>query len=253
MVLIGGASINEYGQNEGGQPGDQTGKEVYIQPFYVHPKGWNLIRAKDKVVRQKLAEDMRYACENDNVGYSYWEHCYSLYNECKKYNFNISKVDIPVETNCAKTVLCCAKFAGINVKDFSTADELEKFEETGQFDIITDEAYTSNPTNILTGDILVTKKKGHTVICVEGSDYLYSYYEFLASTALCGTYITNNDCHMRKLPGTDKESLKVILEGEKVFCSGIIAMDESGKTWYYCEHEKQRGFISEKMLDNLEV
>ena len=53
MVLIGGASINEYGQNEGGQPGDQTGKEVYIQPFYVHSKGWNIIRAKDKVVRQK--------------------------------------------------------------------------------------------------------------------------------------------------------------------------------------------------------
>lgn len=34
------ASINEFGGITGGTPGDQTGREIYICPFYKPPYGW---------------------------------------------------------------------------------------------------------------------------------------------------------------------------------------------------------------------
>lgn len=37
------ASINELGTATGGQPGDQTGKEIYVGNYYVYSKGWDLI------------------------------------------------------------------------------------------------------------------------------------------------------------------------------------------------------------------
>ena len=37
------ASINEKGEVSGGQPGDQTGKEILIRSYYVYPKGWDCI------------------------------------------------------------------------------------------------------------------------------------------------------------------------------------------------------------------
>lgn len=35
------ASVNELGGITGGQPGDQTGNEISIKPFYVYRHGWN--------------------------------------------------------------------------------------------------------------------------------------------------------------------------------------------------------------------
>ena len=247
MVYIGGASINEFGQNEGGKAGDQNGKECYIQPFYNHPKGWVIIRAKDKVTREKLAEDMRYACENDNVGYSYWEHCYDLYNECKKYGFDISKVDVPVDTNCAKTVWCCALYAKIWTRDFNTATEVQAFKETGLCDIIDDKAYTSNPNNLLTGDILVTATKGHTVIVTEGVDALEKF-NWVCSTNLGGDYEVNGDAHLRMFPTKDSDSITVVPKGDTVYCTGIVAFDNTGKIWHHAMYGTNEGFISDKMM-----
>ena len=35
------ATINEYGKTAGGQPGDQTGREIRVQPYYNYP--WNCV------------------------------------------------------------------------------------------------------------------------------------------------------------------------------------------------------------------
>ena len=44
--LFAWASIGENGKAVGGVRGDQTGKELSIQNFYVHSKGWYIIRPK---------------------------------------------------------------------------------------------------------------------------------------------------------------------------------------------------------------
>lgn len=49
------ASINEKGTVKGGKTGDQTGKEIYIRPYYEYSKGWDC--------------HYRYNGKNSEVGY----------------------------------------------------------------------------------------------------------------------------------------------------------------------------------------
>ena len=48
-VKIGSARIDENGKAHGGQAGDQTGKEVSTQSWYLNSKGWRVYRAKKDV------------------------------------------------------------------------------------------------------------------------------------------------------------------------------------------------------------
>ena len=68
-MRIGSARHDENGKLTGGRPGDQTGTEVSMQNFYVHKKGWYVLRPKTKDMADKLAESMITACNNDNIGY----------------------------------------------------------------------------------------------------------------------------------------------------------------------------------------
>ena len=45
-VYIGNAVGDEHGKAAGGEPGNQTGKELYIQPWYKNKKGWRVFRPK---------------------------------------------------------------------------------------------------------------------------------------------------------------------------------------------------------------
>ena len=57
-VKIGSARIDENGKAHGGQPGDQTGKEVSTQSWYLSSKGWRVFRAKNPGVAEKIAQAM---------------------------------------------------------------------------------------------------------------------------------------------------------------------------------------------------
>ena len=45
-VRVGSARSNENGGVNGDKAGDQTGREVSTQLWYLHSKGWIVIRAK---------------------------------------------------------------------------------------------------------------------------------------------------------------------------------------------------------------
>lgn len=49
-VIVGSARLNENGKITGGIPGDQTGREVGTQAWYMHTKGWIVLRAKTPAV-----------------------------------------------------------------------------------------------------------------------------------------------------------------------------------------------------------
>lgn len=66
-VYIGNAVGDEHGRASGGEPGDQTGKELRIQPWYKNKKGWRVFRAKSADVRTALADDMFRACKNEYI------------------------------------------------------------------------------------------------------------------------------------------------------------------------------------------
>ena len=54
-VIIGSARQDENGKAYGGQAGNQSGREISTQNWYLHPKGWRVLRAKDAGVGQRLA------------------------------------------------------------------------------------------------------------------------------------------------------------------------------------------------------
>lgn len=68
-VKIGNASIDENGNAYGGAAGDQTGKEVLTKNWYLHKKGWRIIRHKNIDIADRIATAMERACANNNIGY----------------------------------------------------------------------------------------------------------------------------------------------------------------------------------------
>lgn len=159
MVIIGSARIDENGHASGGQAGDQNGKEVSTQKYYTHEKGWNVLRAKEPQVREAIAQNMTWACANNNIGYDQGQN-QTLYQTAKPVGFNCSLVGTPCETDCARLVRVCVLYAGVNVADFYTGNEKEALLATDAFDLIN----AKLPEELLRGDILVTKTKGHTVV-----------------------------------------------------------------------------------------
>lgn len=166
VVRVGSARIDERGKVSGGKAGDQTGKEVSIQNWYLHKKGWVVIRAKSQTMRTKIAQDMEYACNNSNIGYDQSQNS-TLWNIVKPLGFNCSKVRVKCETDCARLVRVCCWYAGSKPTDFYTGSEVSALRATGDFDILTDSKYTTSSDYLMRGDILVTKTKGHTVVVLD--------------------------------------------------------------------------------------
>jgi len=159
MVIIGSARIDENGHASGGKAGDQNGKEVSTQKYYLHEKGWNVLRAKEPQVREAIAQNMTWACANNNIGYDQGQN-QTLYQVAKPLGFNCSLVGTPCETDCARLVRVCVLYAGVMVSDFYTGNEEEALLATDAFELVD----AKLPEELLRGDILVTKTKGHTVV-----------------------------------------------------------------------------------------
>jgi peptidoglycan hydrolase-like protein with peptidoglycan-binding domain len=167
-VYVGSARIDERGKISGGQAGDQTGKEVSYQLYYLHSKGWYVLRAKDPNARARIAYAMKAACDNDNIGYDQ-SNRNGLYNAVKSKGFDPAKCTIKTETDCSATVRVCAIYGtGKQIKDFNTESELSVLKATGLFDVFTDDAHCKSSKNLMNGDILVTRTKGHTVVVISG-------------------------------------------------------------------------------------
>lgn len=168
-VYVGSARIDERGKVSGGQAGDQTGKEVAYQAYYVHSKGWYVLRAKNATHRTKIAYAMKAACDNDKIGYDQ-SNRNGLYNAVKSKGFDPAKCTVATETDCSGLVRVCVSYATRKtIPDFNTESELKVLSNTGLFDVYKDSAHCSSSANLMNGDILVTRTKGHTVVVISGA------------------------------------------------------------------------------------
>lgn len=158
-IIIGSARCDENGKYSGGKVGDQTGKEVSTQKFYVSSKGWYILRPKSISHASLLANKMLQACNNKNIGYDQSNRLGII-----KYGILTS---VKTECDCSSLVRQCIKEAiGKDVGNFTTSNEVAVLVNSGLFDKV---SYTSS-TTLYSGDILVTKTKGHTVIVVSGNN-----------------------------------------------------------------------------------
>lgn len=169
-VRIGSARIDERGKITGGAAGDQTGSEVSAQNWYLHSKGWRVLRARDGYARERIALAMERACANNRIGYDQ-NGRNNLYNQVKDAGFDPAAAKTNTETDCSALIRVCCRFAGIDVGNFNTATEASYLLNTGAFTELTGSAYTQSSDRLCRGDILVTRTKGHTVVVLtDGKD-----------------------------------------------------------------------------------
>lgn len=162
-VKIGSARIDENGKTHGGKAGDQTGKEVSTQSYYVHTRGWRVLRCKDAEKAEKIARAMQAACDNVNIGYDQYQRD-TLYKLAKDVDFDPARVKTACETDCSALVRVCCAYAGIMVGNFRTSNEAKILLASGAFEEMTGAKYTDKSDYLKRGDILVTRTQGHTVV-----------------------------------------------------------------------------------------
>lgn len=162
-VYIGNAVCDEHGNARGGQPGNQTGRELRKQAWYKNAKGWRVLRPKDAVDARKITYAMREAVQNMAIGYNQTTRN-TLYTYASKVGFDTGRVTTLCETDCSALVRVCLAYAGIKVSNFHTGNEAAILLATGKFVELIGTEYTDSPDRLKAGDVLITLTKGHTAV-----------------------------------------------------------------------------------------
>ena len=101
MAVKIGSARSSYGNTA---PGDQNGgKEVSTENWYLHCKGWIVLRAIDPAQRERIALAMERACDNNDIGYSQPTRN-TLYENVKPCGFDPARTSKKVNTDCSALV-----------------------------------------------------------------------------------------------------------------------------------------------------
>ena len=234
------ASIDERGKAKGGKAGDQTGKEVKIQDYYINKKGWRVFRPKSAQDAEKIAYDAEAAAQNNNIGYDQGQR-QTLYNAAEKVGFDCAKVTTPCETDCSALVRVCLAYAGINVPaNFRTYNEPSYLLKTGVFEELTGDKYTKSGDYLRRGDILVTPTQGHTVVIIRGGDGIDNPLETAYPEHV---EVTAKSVYVRTAPNTSGKKLGIVYKGDKLPYQGI---SDSVTGWHLVIFKNQNGWITPK-------
>ena len=164
-IIIGSAKSDERGKLTAGKIGDQKQKttpdyagEVSLQNFYHHKKGWYIFRAKSHAHAVGIAQAMYTACNNSNIGYDQGNRTNILKTGVRS--------TVKTECDCSSLVRACIIDAtGKDPGNFTTSTESTILTASGLFEA---RKTYKNGMELYTGDILVTKSRGHTAVVVTG-------------------------------------------------------------------------------------
>lgn len=162
-VLIGHASISEKGTINGAS-GDQTGKEVCTRSWYKKP--WNvMLICTDKALAARAAQEMRYACANNNIGYGQNDRR-TAYDSAVKNGRTFKNAK--GNTDCSQLVAGCYILAGLSglSADCYTGNLRQALLNTGKFKAYTDSAHLNSDVYAEVGAIYL-KEGSHVVMALE--------------------------------------------------------------------------------------
>lgn len=185
-IIIGSARLGENGRTTGGKAGDQKQTttddykgEVSMQNFYLHKKGWYIMRLKDAAYAEECAKAMYRACNNKNIGYDQNQRTGIL-----KYG---TSTQTKTECDCSALVRQCIKeAAAVDPGNFTTLNEVEVLRKTGLF---AEKIKYKSGTPLYNGDILVTCSRGHTAVVVSALPRIHTvintkyYPQYLGKSA----------------------------------------------------------------------
>ena len=186
-VTIAHAKNDERGKgswdSKGSKPGDQTKKEVCMEPLGYYNSWSYVARPKSRKAAKTIAKQAIAGCKNNKIGYGKGDPSLSTAAEAVKYNLkNIKK---KVYTDCFLFVEVCCNAAGIVASPIYLDDPAQAEEEKAEyaewgeeppqrsydvFDVLKDKAHRKKikPENLKVGDILVRKTKKHrhaAIVC----------------------------------------------------------------------------------------
>ena len=253
-VIIGHAATGENG-SKNQQPGDQTGKEVYTKAWFYNSSKtasahWTVVaRCKEKAKAKRIAQVVKDACDNNNIGYC-TTHYSSFYKKLKKTGdpndpstWDASKITAKTETTCTPLIASAVQAAGISLGDKVgyEADYLARvLASTGEFtlyfasedslykqalaiaknanDLVINSEIPTTDKYLITGDILLSlHPHGATVISSPNSATMKvteKKYATSSNKSKYGyvrgkNYITKTDINVRYGPGTTYKKKKL--------------------------------------------
>ena len=278
-ILIGHASLDENGRANGGQRGDQTGKEVCIRSWYAG--GWDVVlRPKSAAAAEKMAAACESLCKGNLVGYDQYQRN-TLWDELEKAGWDAAKLRTKCETDCSAFMTACARVAGIDVPRVPlgngqynapvTQTMRAAFGSTGAFEVLTEAKYMTSDKYLKRGDILV-RESGHTAMALGdggksvgdtaaatpsesagGKEVKAAEPAMAFDNALTGEYTVSADggSHIRSGAGAGKASLAVLPMGTAVWNYGYYTL-HTGVRWLYVQVTHKgvtyTGFMSSQYL-----
>lgn len=265
-IQVGSARMDENGKITGGAAGDQTGQEVATQDYYMHSKGWHLLRPKSSEDAERLASAMSAACANDNIGYDQGNRL-DVIEKLAKYR-SMAKIAEKTEADCSSLVRGCCIEAGFDPGNFNTSGEAAALSKTGRFE---GKASVTSSTVLYNGDVLVTQTKGHTVIVTSGNPRKASADTAVNTSApqakpstaqakpdaaasydkgIAGKYRAKTALNLRLGASKMKTSVAIMNQGDTVQCYGYYTL-AGGKKWYYVQYGSLVGFCSGEYLEKI--
>ena len=205
-VMLGYAAKDERGSYSGGQPGDQSGKEVYINGWY--SQGWNVVlRPKSDKLAEAIAQQCEAGCKNDNIGYSQSARN-TIYIEVQKVGMDLAQIKTPCNCDCSSFVGTVCICAGLPAKDFYsgnmpvTSNLRDCCLATGQFNALSGQKYTRQKDYLKRGDILLNES-AHVVIVLSDGKKVEKNNETVTPTKEGFPYkvrVTAKSLNVRKSP-----------------------------------------------------
>ena len=235
-VKIGSARIDENGNARGGKAGDQTGKEVSTQNWYLHSKGWRVFRAINPQKASQIAWDMASACSNNNIGYDQGQRL-TLYKVAEKVGFNCAAIKTKVETDCSALVRVCCAYAGIMLPNFRTDTEPNVLLKSGYFEEMKGKKYQNSSDYLCKGDILVTKTQGHTVIVLTNGKYAEN-----RETEYNNVLVTGGSVNVRAQPKTSGKVYGIAHKGDMFPYLGEMVDNR----WFKIRYKEKDAYISNR-------
>lgn len=264
------ASSDENGHISGGQPGDQTGREVRVQLWYDRP--WDLmLRYPNATLGQQASVVAAQLANSNLVGYNQARRN-TLYQQLKAHGWDVNAYiasGIKTEVDCSSFVFACWAYVLPAIRydgDAPSTSEMPTVYPSWGFTPYTNSMYLDSPTYLQPGDLLVYTGH-HTVIAYDGGvgplpphpgDLIIAKKEIVATKdadsfdkMIAGRYQAATDLYLRNGPGVLNKALTVIPEGSTVYNYGYYTT-KLGRVWLYIQFKKDdilyTGFASSKYL-----
>lgn len=176
-IRIGQASLGETG-GRGQQPGNQNGRELNFSNWY-NGHWLGILRFKNAQEAEKAAQACEAGVRNQNIGYD-MDGRNTAYKAAEAVDFDLSRIDTPVETDCSAFMMLCAAFGGVaELKELfkkfgnscTTYCMMHDWPKTGHFELLTGGKYLCSDEYLRRGDILVSS--GHTVMALANGAKAY--------------------------------------------------------------------------------